>query len=81
MVGELMQDRAAAEAVPPCPREQRAWSAGTQTDRHLGGPQPAAEVGQQVLPEANKDKHKILHLGQMILAKASGCTSAPTYSP
>lgn len=61
MVGERMQDRAAAEAVPACLREQRVWSAGTQTDQHLGGPQPAGEVGQQVLPEANK---------------ASGCTSA-----
>lgn len=76
MVGEHMQDRAAAEVVPACLREQRAWSAGTQTDQHLGGPQPAGEVGQQVLPEANKDKRKILHRGQMILAKASGCTSA-----
>lgn len=84
MVGWHMQDGVLAKAVPLCLRKQRVWSSSTQSwERPAGGLAHTWEDlswlekwDNRCFLKLNKDKCKILHLGQMFLAKASGCISA-----
>lgn len=81
MVGKHMQDSVVAEAVPLCLRKHHVWSCSAQSWERPALAHIWEDLGwlekwdNKCFMKLNKDKCKILQLGQLVLTKASGCIS------